>query len=322
VGDLSNFLEDAYLNSEGETQPFTIDQERQREVARQTLKEDPDYYSVHILAAAGLLGCEKLVVETSRFQVTSFLRRAFKWKLKFTLKGATFSEEDALTLTAALHRKENSALKRLSMALHQLTYGVASKIEITCDDGLNKNRFAWSSEAVTLLETLKSSGRRQTVVELVHSEKEFGWNHLFCAARWSPVTVEWNGRELAPDFGGVLQRNYLWCEKWMDPHYPLPWEIPVTHASEGWSAFAYLQEPGATLSTKIMVLADTVPMLSTNLSEEELGQACLPGFVLVIHSDRYQLDGSQRRVVKNDQLFRLIDEITIQVKSRFLEAAT
>lgn len=308
VEELSEFLKDAYLNTSAERDSFTVDLKRQREVTLQTLREIPEYYAVHLLAAAGLWGCGELQVSETELPGYVPLLRPKRWEYRLSLENCKLQEEKIKQLPSAVNASDQPALKRLALTLYQLGLGEVKDIRLVFNSEEAVLFFDWVEETPVLRSRSPSSGPvGKLEIIFITPTRSWGKEQLRQAACWSPLAVRWQGEFLVTNYRKAARRQCIWWgEVSEENHYEVE---------------AYLPHFPRRNSMTILGIFHTVPLESVTLDSLKMEESFFPGLVLVIHSSAFQVDGSQRRLVINDNLMRLLRDVVARVRVAFQDAA-
>ena len=306
--ELSEFLKDAYLNTSAETDSFTIDLKRQREITLQTLREIPDDFGVHFLAAAGLWGCRQVQVHETELPGYIPFLKAKRWEYRFILTGCKLRPEQLAQLPAAVNDGAHPGLKRMALALYQLGLGDTTDIRLGFTSEEAVLLFDWAEAGVALRSRSPASGPiGKLEVIFITQTRAWGKERLREAARWSPVGVTWQGTPLVKSYRQAARRQSLW---WTE-----------INEEENYEVEAFLPLFPNRHSVTVVGLRHYVPLEPVRLDSLTLEESFFPGLVLVIRSARFQVDGSQRRLVVNDNLMRLLRDVVTTVRVAFRQEA-
>jgi hypothetical protein len=317
-GEVQRFVQGAYLESPGEQGEFTVDRVGQRKVLLQSLKDRPEYFSVNLLSAASLANSESLQVTVGPSR--SFFRRSPKDPvLRFQFRARVLRKEELTGLLEAMFQTEDRFMNRLSVALNRLHLvdNLVVKVENFSPQCGHSFRLEKGKEP-TLHEIpiRRDIPSGSIVFSLWNCSVNYGRRDLAIAARFCAVPAFWGPEQLGARHQEGLAQSALWMKAWTQPDFPLPLTVPIEQHSDAtltYSVSAFLcQSLG--YGTHLLAFKDGVPLPHILLGQGELGESYTPGLLLLLNSNRYQVDGSERRLVKNDQLQELLKEVIGQVR--------
>lgn len=303
VDEISQFVEEAYLQQKvGESGFFTVDRERQKKVVRQSLLADTEYYTLHLLAAAGLWNCSGITVTASKPERYMLFLKKPDPVITFELWGVHLDEPQIQALSDAFHQSEDRGLARLSMALHQLE--ASKKCQIVLDSRHNgrSQRHAWEKGSPRKVWEGVCPPETRLKLQLWNCPVDFGYEALSKAGLWSTVPVFWNQKSLGADRLKVVKETSVWSGYWENPDYPLPWPANPIGLLENGPSFVAILSQAPEWETRVTAIKDTVALPQVRLQADKLQGDYVPGLELVLRGSDYQVDGSLRSLVINRSL--------------------